>query len=244
MTGDVHRTHFEMISSSYDYMAAFANNASLKSFLKNQLSKYRGLRTLDLGTGTGAFGSLFLENGCEVWGLDHSPAMMAVAISKGIRPLSVPLDQLASIDLEFDLVSARQFFQYIDDDTLTRVISSLSKILVRRGYLVLHHMTAPTPQDRAALKECMVTPGNPNPFRAHEILTAMAEQAGFKITRGALHRVQITEKIADFARYRAISPQDAVQRFTRLQADGNFHVKVNEDTAQYVRYYSYIEARL
>lgn len=54
-----------------------------------------GMRVLDLGIGTGNLAQRFLGLGCEVWGTDFSPAMLAKARAK------VPQVRLLEVDLLF-----------------------------------------------------------------------------------------------------------------------------------------------
>ena len=55
-----------------------------------------GQRVLDLGVGTGNLSQRFLDLGCEVWGLDFSPAMLGKARAK------VPQAHLVQADLMAD----------------------------------------------------------------------------------------------------------------------------------------------
>lgn len=53
----------------------------LEEVVEKAMAK-EGMRVLDLGTGTGNLAALFLDAGCDVWGLDFSAEMLAKAKEK------------------------------------------------------------------------------------------------------------------------------------------------------------------
>jgi putative AdoMet-dependent methyltransferase len=59
-----------------------------------------GMRVLDVGTGTGNLAAVFLDRGCDVWGLDFSKKMLEKAAEK------YPQAHFVEVDLRDDLLNA------------------------------------------------------------------------------------------------------------------------------------------
>lgn len=69
-----------------------------------------GVRLLDLACGTGELAALAVRAGCEVTGIDSSPAMLEAArrTAPGARFVEADLGALPFPDASFDVVTARQ----------------------------------------------------------------------------------------------------------------------------------------
>jgi putative AdoMet-dependent methyltransferase len=101
-----------------------------------------GMRVLELGIGTGNLAQRFVMLGCEVWGVDFSPAMLAIAREK------VPQAQLAQMDLtggwspileqRFDRIVANFVLHEFDLPTKIAMLERLAKEhLVADGLIVI-----------------------------------------------------------------------------------------------------------
>jgi cyclopropane fatty-acyl-phospholipid synthase-like methyltransferase len=101
-----------------------------------------GMRVLELGIGTGNLAQKFVALGCEVWGIDFSPAMLAKARQK------VPQVTLLQMDLtgdwpevlkqRFDRIVANFVLHEFDLDTKISLLQRLAKDqLVEEGLIVI-----------------------------------------------------------------------------------------------------------
>ena len=122
---------FNAWASKYDQLLA-AGNASISfegyedvlaaTFLLAQALP--GMRVLDLGTGTGNLAAGFVTAGCDVWGMDFSESMLAVAGEK-LPTLHTVLADLR--DQIWPLSLARRFdcivsaYVWHDFDLLTKM---------------------------------------------------------------------------------------------------------------------------
>ena len=96
---------FDQWAADYDQEALkeegypFAGYQKLLTGFVRECDPQPGQRVLDLGCGTGNLGSLFSERGCDVWGIDFSPAMIDIAKAKNpadhflIRDIRLPIPQ-------------------------------------------------------------------------------------------------------------------------------------------------------
>jgi putative AdoMet-dependent methyltransferase len=114
-----------------------------------------GMRVLDLGAGTGNLAQRFLARGCEVWGTDFSPAMLAKARVKLPQAKLVHMNLLADdwpeglAGQRFDrIVSTYVFHEF----ALATKISLLTRLtahhLTPGGWIVIGDVAFP---DREAL---------------------------------------------------------------------------------------------
>jgi len=116
-----------------------------------------GMRVLDLGIGTGNLAQRFLDLGCEVWGTDFSPAMLAKARTK------VPQVRLLAMDLlsqrwpeeltgqRFQRIVSSYVFHEFDLTTKVKLIARLGRDhLAQGGRIVIGDVAF---ADRQALEE-------------------------------------------------------------------------------------------
>ncbi len=112
-----------------------------------------GMRILELGIGTGNLAQQFVALGCEVWGVDFSPAMLAKARRK------VPQVTLLQMDLtgdwpevlrqRFDRVVANFVLHEFDLETKISLLQRLAtQHLVERGLIVVGDVAFPTAEAR------------------------------------------------------------------------------------------------
>jgi putative AdoMet-dependent methyltransferase len=91
-----------------------------------------GQRVLDLGMGTGNLAQRFLDLGCEVWGLDFSPAMLAKACAKLPRvklfqaDLLTPDDWPAELNQHFDRIVSTYVFHEFSLKAKVRLLRRLA----------------------------------------------------------------------------------------------------------------------
>ena len=101
-----------------------------------------GMRVLELGIGTGNLAQRFVTLGCEVWGTDFSPAMLAIVREKVPQVRLVQMDLVAdwpdALQQRFDRIVANFVLHEFD---LTTKIGMLQRLannhLVAQGLIVV-----------------------------------------------------------------------------------------------------------
>lgn len=99
-----------------------------------------GMRVLDIGCGTGAHLSLYQEAGCEVFGIDPSPAMLEVArkrLGDGADLRSGDAANMPFDDAHFDLVTAMLVLHELPPATRSAILSEAMRTLKPDGRLLL-----------------------------------------------------------------------------------------------------------
>jgi putative AdoMet-dependent methyltransferase len=92
-----------------------------------------GQPVLELGIGTGNLSQRFLALGCEVWGLDFSPAMLAQARAKVPQVkliqanLLTPEDWPAELDRRFDRIVSTYVFHEFGLETKVGLLDRLAR---------------------------------------------------------------------------------------------------------------------
>ncbi len=125
-----------------------------------------GLRALDVGTGTGTLARGLARRGCEVSGLDRSPAMMEQAAQLdrdagvSVRYVEAPAEATGLEDASFDLVTAGQCWHWFDR---ARAAAEARRLLVPGGRLVIAHFDwIPLPGNVARVTEELIERHNPD----------------------------------------------------------------------------------
>ena len=110
-----------------------------------------GMRVLDLGVGTGNLARCFIAMGCEVWGLDFSPAMLDKARAKVPQVTLVQMDLLQDIwpgelaQGRFDRIVSTYVFHEFDLATKVRLLERLTRDhLVAQGRIVVGDVAFPS----------------------------------------------------------------------------------------------------
>lgn len=114
-----------------------------------------GMQVLDLGIGTGNLARRFVALGCEVWGIDFSPAMLAKARAEVPQVRLVEVDLLGvwpdELDRQFDRIVSTYVLHEFDLATKIGLLVRLADhYLADQGRIVIGDIVFPTAQ---ALKE-------------------------------------------------------------------------------------------
>lgn len=101
-----------------------------------------GMRVLELGIGTGNLAQRFVALGCEVWGADFSPAMLAIAKTKAPQVTLVQMDLMAAwpaaLHQRFDRIVANFVLHEFDLATKISLLQRLAADhLVEHGRIVV-----------------------------------------------------------------------------------------------------------
>jgi cyclopropane fatty-acyl-phospholipid synthase-like methyltransferase len=117
-----------------------------------------GMRVLDLGTGTGNLAARFITAGCEVWGMDYSDKMLAVAREKLPRLHTVLADLRDESwpeihPLRFDRIVSAYAFHDFDLAFKMGLLKRLTgQYLAQGGRVVIADIAYPDQTARAGAK--------------------------------------------------------------------------------------------
>ncbi len=113
------RSFFEQVGPEWDAIRKVWGDELLRARALQRLAP-RGLRVLDLGTGTGALALELASAGCSVIAVDHSPRMLEAARAKlagaGIANVELRAGDAAALPLanaEVDAAFAHMVLQYL-----------------------------------------------------------------------------------------------------------------------------------
>lgn len=117
---------------------------------------------LDLGFGTGALTSQLYDRGCEVWGQDFSPRMLALAQARMpdahlfcgdfTRGLAAPL-----LENRYDAVISTYALHHLTDGEKAALLQTLRDLLKPGGRVLIGDVAF---QDRAAQDRCRLASGD------------------------------------------------------------------------------------
>jgi cyclopropane fatty-acyl-phospholipid synthase-like methyltransferase len=131
----------------------FKGYGEVLAFIVRAAAARVGMRVLDLGTGTGNLAQRFVALGCEVWGTDFSPAMLAKAQAKVPQVRLVQMDMLQAAWPEqltgqrFDRIVSAYVFHHFDLATKVRLLARLAgHYLVNQGRMAIGDIAFPTVQ--------------------------------------------------------------------------------------------------
>ena len=131
------RAFFERVSGEWDSMRASFYNEKVIDALAHRAAVDSTCRVVDVGTGTGFVAAGLAPRAAAVIGVDHAPAMLAVA-ERNLHALDVGNVQL--LQGELDALP-------LDDDSMDAAVANM----------VLHH--APDPAAMLAEMARVVRPG-------------------------------------------------------------------------------------
>jgi ubiquinone/menaquinone biosynthesis C-methylase UbiE len=99
-----------------------------------------GMRVLDVGCGTGTNLSLYHPVGCEVFGIDLSPAMVEMARKKLRDKAEIILGDASYMPYEdnfFDLVTTMMTLHEMPDQIRSTVISEMIRVSKPKGHILV-----------------------------------------------------------------------------------------------------------
>ena len=101
-----------------------------------------GRRVLDIGFGTGTLTAALYARGCEVWGVDFSPRMLALAQEKMPGAHLFCADFAAALPgavraQRFDAITSTYALHHLTDEDKAAFLSSLLPLLAEGGQILI-----------------------------------------------------------------------------------------------------------
>ena len=135
------RSFFDEVGPEWDAIRKVWGDELLRSRALQRVLP-RGLRVLDLGTGTGALAQELAAVGCSVIGVDHSPRMLEAAREKlaaaGIERVELRAGDAAALPLanhEVDAAFAHMVLQYLASPA--EAIAEMARVVKPGGRVVI-----------------------------------------------------------------------------------------------------------
>jgi SAM-dependent methyltransferase len=132
--GDMERSSWSNASRASGYVELFASasNQAIGSLL-DAAGANSGLKTLDLCCGQGNVSEALLSRGCEVVGVDFSPAMLAYARKRAPEAIFIEANaqNLPFNDAEFDVVVSNLGVCHVPDQP--RALAEARRVLIPGG---------------------------------------------------------------------------------------------------------------
>ena len=100
----------------------------------------KGMRVLDIGSGTGNLLALYAETGCDVYGIDASPAMLAQARRRLGEDAHLELGDGTALpypDGSFDLVLITSVLHELTADRRRAVLAEAARMLAAQGSVLV-----------------------------------------------------------------------------------------------------------
>ncbi len=151
---------FERWAARYDQsvqtdQGIFASYDALLAEVVGAAGVKAGMSVLELGVGTGNLAQKFVALGCEVWGVDFSPAMLAIAREKAPQVTLVQMDLTgewpAVVQRRFDRVVANFVLHEFDLATKIGLLQRLAADhLAEQGRIVIGDVAFATAESRRA----------------------------------------------------------------------------------------------
>jgi demethylmenaquinone methyltransferase / 2-methoxy-6-polyprenyl-1,4-benzoquinol methylase len=148
---------FQGLPRWYDQMGAvlsFGQDPLWRRALVAAVDPRPGQRILDVATGTGmvAFALAARAPGCEVVGVDQSPAMLGVAQARAngrVSFVQAQAEHLPFADNEFDALSFTYLLRYVDDPAAT--LRELARVVKPGGRIGMLEFGVPSSSPLKAL---------------------------------------------------------------------------------------------
>jgi putative AdoMet-dependent methyltransferase len=184
---------FDEWADAYDsdvvtqHLFPFAGYQQVLESVLIKASARTGMTVLDIGTGTGNLAKLFMEAGCQVWGTDFSPAMLAKARHK-LPEATLVLHDLrsawpAELDRRFErIVSAYTFHHFELDHKVMLVTEMIRDHLEDAGRMLIADVSFPSLPEMRAFAEGMGDLWEEEPYWLADAALAALENAGFRCT--------------------------------------------------------------
>ena len=99
-----------------------------------------GMKVLDVGCGTGTTLKLYQRAGCNVFGIDSSPAMLPVAKNKLNNQAELLLGNASDMEYSnktFDIVIAMLTLHEMPNNTRSKVLSEMIRVLKKDGRILI-----------------------------------------------------------------------------------------------------------
>jgi ubiquinone/menaquinone biosynthesis C-methylase UbiE len=115
----------------------------LRSLRKAGLAFYpprAGMKVLDIGCGTGTLLQHYQRAGCEIFGIDVSPSMFAVAQQKLGSSATLHFGSAAAMpwpDATFELIVSSMMFHEVSDDLRAAILADAKRVLKPDGVMVI-----------------------------------------------------------------------------------------------------------
>ena len=145
------KTYFDGVADDYDRACHLSDRQdSARTYIFSMRKKYvldmaniKNARVLDIGCGPGVFTKELLKNGCEVWGIDVSEAMIGLAQKRAKEEgyyknfhFSVgDIENLNFPDKNFDFVFCVGVLEYLKDDSAA--IRQMNRVLKDNGRIII-----------------------------------------------------------------------------------------------------------
>jgi len=129
-------------------------NAPVRAIAMKMLQPSQGMTVLDVGCGTGTGLEEYVEVGCEVFGIDSSPAMLNQARARLGGRADLTLGDATDMpydDDTFDVVVASMFLHELAPEIRDGVVPEIARVLTRDGHALIIDFAASdlTPKGRA-----------------------------------------------------------------------------------------------
>lgn len=115
-------------------------NAPLREIGVRMTAPASGMRVLDVGCGGGALLDLYRHRGCEVTGVDLSPAMLTRArkrLGEDANLQTCDATQLPFADASFDLVTTMLVLHEMSDDSRASAVAEMRRVLAPDGHVLV-----------------------------------------------------------------------------------------------------------
>jgi ubiquinone/menaquinone biosynthesis C-methylase UbiE len=130
---------YRRAARTYDFLVEPFNSALRQIGMKLYPPK-AGMRVLDVGCGTGTTLQLYHDAGCQVFGIDLSPAMLHQANEKLGERATLVLGSAAEMDFPngfFDLAIAMLTLHEMSPNIRLAVIKEMARVVKREGRMLL-----------------------------------------------------------------------------------------------------------
>jgi ubiquinone/menaquinone biosynthesis C-methylase UbiE len=148
------RQEFTRQAQAYAANPGISNSARLAAFVE-AVHPHPGARVLDVATGPGYVAAAFAEVGCEVVGLDLTPAPLALAeqmrVARGLATLHFQLgdaEALPFAEPSFDIVVSRLALHHCEDPQ--RVLTEMARVCHLQGTVAIEDLIVSEFSVRAA----------------------------------------------------------------------------------------------
>jgi len=115
-------------------------NAPMRRVALRQVPTGPGMRVLDVGCGTGAHLAAYADTGASCWGVDLSPAMLAVARERLPEPVDLRLEDATDLPFDsgfFDLVFTSLFLHELGPQARSGAIAEMGRVTNADGRMLV-----------------------------------------------------------------------------------------------------------